>query len=254
MSQEKLMLEVKSWIEEAASQIKEKLKNPILVEEKSNRHDLVTNVDKETEAFLVEKIRKFYPEDKILGEEGLGDTLTSSKGRIWIIDPIDGTLNFVKQQENFCIMIGIFEDNEPTLGFIYDVIKDEFAYGGKETGVFLNNEKLAPVEDLPLQEGLVGVNGVMYAKDILNTQKVAFEAVGVRIFGCAGLDFLSVIRGKQVAYLSNLAPWDFAAGVALGEALGLKHSKLDGSAYDILGDRQYFVVATPKTYQDIFNI
>lgn len=254
MSQHALMLEVKSWIIEAATEIKEKLKSPILVEEKSNRHDLVTNVDKETEEFLVGKIRKHYPNDKIIGEEGLGDKLTSSEGRIWIIDPIDGTLNFVKQQENFCIMIGIFENNEPTLGFIYDVMKDEFAYGGKETGVFVNETQLSTVENLSLQEGIVGLNGVMFAKDILNTQQVAFEAVGMRIFGCAGLDFLSVIRGKQNAYLSNLAPWDFAAGVALGNALGLKSSKLDGTAYDILGDRQYFVIATEKTYEEIFNL
>lgn len=253
MTQNELMFEVKSWIMEAADQIKEKLKGTILVEEKSNRHDLVTNVDKETEEFLVSKIRSHYPDDKIIGEEGLGDKVESTDGRIWIIDPIDGTLNFVKQQENFCIMIGIFEDGKPTLGFIYDVIKDEFAYGGKETGVFLNGDKLSPVENLVLQEGLIGTNSIMFAKDILNTQKVGFEAVGVRTFGCAGLDFLSVIRGKQVAYLSNLSPWDFAAGVALGEPLGLVHSKLDGEPYDILGERQYFVVATQKTYDDIFK-
>ena len=254
MTQEQLMFEVKSWIEEAASEIKEKLKGTIQVEEKSNRHDLVTNVDKETEAFLVNKIRNNYPNDKILGEEGLGDELDSTKGRIWIIDPIDGTLNFVKQQENFCIMIGIFEDGKPTLGFIYDVIKDEFAYGGNETGVFLNGEKLKTVENLGLREGIIGTNSVMFAKDILNTQKIGFEAVGVRTFGCAGLDFLAVIRGKQVAYVSNLSPWDFAAGIALGEPLGLVSSKLNGEAYDILGERQYFVVATKKTYEDIFNL
>lgn len=253
MSQQELMLEVKSWIIEAATEIKEKLKSPIIVEEKSNRHDLVTNVDKETEEFLVGKIRKYYPNDKIIGEEGLGDKLASSEGRIWIIDPIDGTLNFVKQQENFCIMIGIFEDNVPVLGFIYDVMKDEFAYGGEETGVFLNDTQLSIVEDISLQEGIIGINSVMLTKDILNAQKIGFEAVGIRIFGCAGLDFLSVIRGKQNAYLSNLAPWDFAAGVALGNALGLKSSKLDGTPFDILGERQYFVIATKKTYAEIFN-
>lgn len=254
MSQKALMEEVKSWIEEAATQVKEKLKGQVFVEEKSNRHDLVTNVDKETEAFLVEKIRTHFPDDQILGEEGLGDTLESTDGRIWIIDPIDGTLNFVKQQENFCIMIGIFENNEPVLGFIYNVIKDEFAYGGADTGVFLNGEVLPPVPNLGLRDGLIGTNSTMFAKDILNTQKIGSEAVGVRIFGCAGLDFLSVLRGKQVAYLSNLSPWDFAAGVALGKPLGLVHSKLNGEAYDILGERQYFVVATKKAYKDMFNL
>ena len=253
MTRLELMEQVVSWVNEAAEDVKEKLKSPVLVEEKSNRHDLVTNVDKETELFLVEKIRKAYPDDLILGEEGLGDSLTSTSGRIWIIDPIDGTLNFVKQQENFCIMIGIFEDNEPVLGFIYDVIKDEFAYGGKETGVFLNGELLEPVENIGLRDGLIGVNGGMFARNTLNAQDIALQAVGIRMLGCAGLDFLNVIRGKQNAYISNLAPWDFAAGIALSEPLGLISSKFDGSPYSILDGRQYFIIATEKTYADIFK-
>ncbi len=253
MTKLELMEQVVSWINDAAKDIKGKLMSPIQVEEKSNRHDLVTNVDKETEQFLVNKIREYYPQDLILGEEGLGDTLKTTDGRIWIIDPIDGTLNFVKQQENFCIMIGIFENNIPVLGFIYDVIKDEFAYGGNETGVFLNGELLTPVDDISLQDGLIGVNSNMFAKNTFDTQKIALNAVGIRMIGCAGLDFLNVIRGKQNGYISNLAPWDFAAGVALSEPLGLVNSKFDGSKYNILDGRQYFIVATKNTYDDIFK-
>ncbi|MGX7023702.1 inositol monophosphatase family protein [Vagococcus hydrophili] len=253
MTQVALMNQVVEWVNEAADQIREKLKSPIMVEEKSNRHDLVTNVDKETEAFLVEKIRTNYPDDHILGEEGLGDNLSDTKGRIWVIDPIDGTLNFVKQQENFCIMIGIFEDNVPILGFIYDVVKDEFAYGGAKTGVFLNSQSVNQVENVCLRDGLIGVNGAMFCHNTFNVRDIAIEAVGVRMLGCAGLDFLNVIRGKQNGYISNLAPWDFAAGVALSEPLGLKCSKFDGSPYDILGERQYFLVATQKTYEEIAN-
>ncbi|MEG0254504.1 MAG: inositol monophosphatase family protein [Vagococcus sp.] len=253
MSKVKLMEQVVDWITEAAREVKQKLEHPLLVEEKSNRHDLVTNVDKETEKFLVEKIRAHYPNDLILGEEGLGDTISDTKGRIWLIDPIDGTLNFVKQQENFCIMIGIFEDNEPVLGFIYDVIKNEFAYGGKETGVFLNGEPIKKIENIGLKDGLIGINSGMFAKNFSNAQNIGFEAVGIRMLGCAGLDFLNILRGKQNGYISHLAPWDFAAGVALGIPLGLKCSKFDGSDYSILDGRQYFVVATEKTYQDIFK-
>lgn len=253
MSKSELLEQVVGWIEEAASEVKRKLESPLLVEEKSSRHDLVTNVDRETEKFLVDKIRYFYPEDLILGEEGLGDKISNTSGRIWIIDPIDGTLNFVKQQENFCIMIGIFEDNQPILGFIYDVIKDEFAYGGEETGVFLNGERVNAIENVGLSEGLIGINSGMFAKNYLGAQEIGFKAVGIRMLGCAGLDFLNIIRGKQNGYISHLAPWDFAAGVALGKPLGLEFSKFDGSAYNILDGRQYFIVATRKTYQDIFK-
>ncbi|HCM88262.1 MULTISPECIES: inositol monophosphatase family protein [Vagococcus] len=253
MTNETLMNQVIDWVNEAADQIREKLMLPIEIEEKSSRHDLVTNVDKETETFLVNKIRTFYPEDHILGEEGLGDQLKDTKGRVWIIDPIDGTLNFVKQQENFCIMIGIFVDNVPILGFIYDVIKDEFAYGGRETGVFVNGKPVEKIKNIGLRDGLIGVNGAMFCHNIFKVREIATEAVGVRMLGCAGLDFLNVIRGKQNGYISNLAPWDFSAGVALSEPLGLKCSKFDGSQYDVLGERQYFIVATEKTYNEIVN-
>lgn len=248
-----LMNQVHDWVLEAGERIKDTLSSPIMVEEKTDRRDLVTNVDKETEAFLVAKIKTHYPEDQIIGEEGLGTNPTSTKGRIWVIDPIDGTMNFVTQQENFCVMIGIFEEDVPVLGFIYNVIKGEFIYGGKAVGVFLNEKELPMVDNTPLESGIIGVNGWMFANNIDHTQEIAFSGLGVRMFGCAGLDFLDVLRGKQVAYISNLAPWDFAAGVALSEPLGLVCRNLDGSTYDILGGRTKFIVATEQAFNTIYK-
>ncbi|MGX4686145.1 inositol monophosphatase family protein [Vagococcus sp. JNUCC 83] len=251
METNELMQQVKSWVEEAGEYIKNELKQVVKVEEKSHRSDLVTNVDKGTEAFLVNKINEAYPNDRIIGEEGTGRDVSTIDGRIWIIDPIDGTLNFVKQQENFCVMVGIFENGKPLLGFIYDVMKHEFAYGGPEIGVFLNDVKLETPENLPLEDGLMGCNVGMYSANYEHSKDIASEAIGVRMLGCAGLDFLNVICGKQNGYISNLAPWDFAAGTVLAEALGLVCRKYPDSDYDILGDRQYFVVATPQTFSDI---
>ncbi len=246
-----LMAQVKQWILEAGEEVKRKLQDPLIVEQKSSRTDLVTNVDKETEAFLVEKIRSHYPADQILGEEGLGDKPETTDGRVWIIDPIDGTINFVKQRENFCIMIGIFEDGLGKLGFIYDVIKDEFVYGGSGTGVFLNGSPLKQIEDVPLSEGLVGVNGTMFVNNYMSTRNVGLASSGFRILGCAGLDFLHVFMSRQCAYVSNLAPWDFAAGMVIGHALGLRCSRLDGREADIIGERVPFVIATPSAYEEI---
>ncbi|APB31226.1 inositol monophosphatase family protein [Vagococcus teuberi] len=251
MENRELMQQVKGWVEEAGEYIKTELKQVVKVEQKSNRSDLVTNVDKGTEAFLVNKINETYPDDLIIGEEGTGRDVSTTDGRIWIIDPIDGTLNFVKQQENFCIMVGIFENGKPLLGFIYDVMKNEFAYGGLEIGVYLNGTKLDKPEDLSLADGLIGCNVGMYSENYKHSKEIASAAIGVRMLGCAGLDFLSVIRGKQNGYISNLAPWDFAAGTVLAEALGFVCRKYPDSDYDILGDRQYFVVATPQTFSDM---
>jgi len=251
MENKELMLLVKQWIEEAGEYVKSELKKVVQVEEKSNRSDLVTNVDKGTEAFLVNKIQQTFPDDQIIGEEGTGRDVSSTDGRIWIIDPIDGTLNFVKQQENFCIMVGIFENGKPLLGFIYDVMKDEFAYGGVDVGVYVNDETINLEDNLSLSDGLIGCNAKMYTDNILRSQEIASSAIGIRMLGCAGIDFLNVIRGKQNGYISNLAPWDFAAGTVLAETLGFVCRQFPDKEYDILGERQYFVVATPQTFDDI---
>ena len=87
---------VNDWIMEAGNKIRHSFGESITVDTKSSRNDLVTNVDKEIEQFLISKIREQFPTHKIMGEEGFGDELTSMDGYVWLIDPIDGTLNFVK--------------------------------------------------------------------------------------------------------------------------------------------------------------
>ncbi|MGY3764954.1 inositol monophosphatase family protein [Vagococcus vulneris] len=251
MKDMELMNQVKSWILEAGEFVKAELKKGFSVEEKSGRSDIVTSVDKATEKLLTEKIRKHYPKDHIIGEEGLGDQVKSTVGRLWVIDPIDGTMNFVKQGENFCIMIGIFDEGQPVLGFIYDVMADRFLFGGVNVGVFCNDKKINSVENQTLGDGVTATNRFMFANNIHGTKDICLESVATRILGCAGLDFINVILGKQCAYLSNLAPWDYAAGIALAKPLGLKYSNLTSDGYDILGERSYFVVATPSAYQSI---
>ena len=100
---EQMIADVKQWIAEAEKLIIERLQTPLHVEEKTSQADVVTNVDKEVEAFFVKKITTHYPQDGILGEEGMAEPVTSMDGRVWIIDPIDGTLNFAKQQDHYCM-------------------------------------------------------------------------------------------------------------------------------------------------------
>lgn len=117
--------EIISWIYEAAEIIKSGLGDALKVDQKNGRTDLVTNVDKEVQDFIVEKINAYDPQALILGEENGQDQTPIDKGRVFVIDPIDGTLNFVMQRENFCIMIAVYEEGKGQLGFIYDVMRDE---------------------------------------------------------------------------------------------------------------------------------
>lgn len=248
-----LISEIKNWIYQAADLIKtEMAKNELEVDTKASRTDLVTNVDKMIQDFLIQKIHRYDPEAKILGEENGRDTLTDFSGKVFIVDPIDGTLNFVLEKENFCIMIALMEEHEEKLGFVYDVMKDTLLWGGPEIGVFKDEERLDQPSDLSLEENLVGMNSNIYRKDLYHAQEIGRKSMGVRMSGCAGVELIQLMLGKRNAYLSNLAPWDYAAGKVMLETLGFKVTNITGGALKFSG-REHFIAATPKTFTSIQN-
>lgn len=115
---------VLDWIGEAGEMLRASLEEVREITEKQGALDLVTDMDRKVEQFLVGRIRQFHPEDRILGEEGTGDTVEDVQGRVWILDPIDGTMNYIKQKENFAVMLAVVEDGAGKYGFIYDVVRD----------------------------------------------------------------------------------------------------------------------------------
>ena len=132
-------------------------------------------------------------------------------------------------------------------------MKNEFLWGGPSVGVFRDEERLAQPLDLGLEDGLLGVNTKMYRENIRDIQQVTQQAMGVRMSGCAGVELNHMVMGRRVGYISNLAPWDYAAGGVLIEAMGMKMSRIDGKPLD-LQDRQHFLAATPTAYQQILTI
>ncbi len=116
------------------------------IETKSNPNDLVTNVDKRTEDFIFDTILETYPNHQVLGEEGHGHDIDTSKGTVWVVDPIDGTLNFVHQQENFAISIGIYIDGKPYAGFVYDVMADVLYHAKVGEGEYPGSSTLETIE------------------------------------------------------------------------------------------------------------
>lgn len=253
MNQLAIIEEVKGWVYEAGEKIKASFDDQLEIDTKSGRTDLVTDMDKATQDFLIEKIMAFDPSAKILGEENGQDHLQDVSGRVFIIDPIDGTMNFVLEQENFCIMLALYEDGVSQLGFVYNVMKDEFLYGGKETGVFCNGKPVTPPMNKSLSEGLVGMNQVMFQRNDWHAQEIGKIAMGVRMTGCAGYELIDLALGRRVAYISRLAPWDYAPGGVLIEALGLTMSTIDGRALG-LEEREIFLAGTQKAYDECLEI
>src|SRR5699024_7826196 len=126
---------------EACKFIRKRMTEEFNNNSKQDPNHLVTDVEKETESFLNNKITEGYPEHRIVGEEGHGRDITDTDGVLWIIDPIDGTLNFVHQMENFAISVGIYIDGNPYAGLILGVMKGVLYHAAFDRGTY-NNEQL----------------------------------------------------------------------------------------------------------------
>lgn len=245
-----MIKEIEGWLIEAGEMIKEALKSGVLkVEEKNGPSDLVTNIDKATQDFLIEKIKVYDPKARILAEEKGFDTIDNLAGRVFIIDPIDGTLNFVLEKENFCIMLAVYEDGVGQLGFIYDVMKGQLYRGEKGNGIYCNNQELPLPADKTLSEGLLGINGSMYAYNLYNAQAAVEASLGARITGCAGLEMIAMIRGNRIGYISYLAPWDYAAGCVMLEECGFNYATIQGGRLSFNG-RERFIAGPPKVFAE----
>lgn len=236
----------KSWIYEAGEKIRQSFQNELSIQTKSNPDDLVTNMDKETEQYLISKINETYPKHRILGEEGFGNEIQSLEGIVWIVDPIDGTMNFVHQQRNFAISIGIYEDGIGKIGLIYDVVHDELYHAVRGNGAYMNDIRLPELKDVPLNEAVIALNAtwVMENRRIDHNLliPIAKAVRGTRSYGSATLEFAYVASGRLDAYITlRLAPWDFAAGLILLEEVGASATTLEGEKISLLGQNSIFV-------------
>jgi myo-inositol-1(or 4)-monophosphatase len=237
----------------ARRQVLAKMGTHLTVAEKTSRRDLVTNVDHSNEDFLVGQIRALDPVAKILAEEGTGGQVTDMTGHVWIVDPIDGTMNFVHQRNHFAMMVGLYVDGKPTLGYIFDVMANKLYAGGPEVGVTLNGQLLAAPADVDLSAGLFGASAPLLIQDRFNMQTVIAQSLGARIMGSAGIQISQVLAGELVGYLSYLRPWDFAAGRVLAESLGLVVSRVDGSPVNMLSSGAV-LIATKRAQRSILAI
>ncbi|AYE38045.1 inositol monophosphatase family protein [Companilactobacillus zhachilii] len=216
---------------------------------KKNRNDLVTNFDKKTEQYINGKIKDAYPEATIVSEEGYGDLVKDMSGLVFFVDPIDGTMNFVKRGDNFASMIGAYIDGEPLNGAIIDVMSNEIYHGGKEIGLFINDRKIDNPKNLPLVEGLVDVSAPMALANKFAVQDVIKKSSGFRVYGSAGIIFGHLLTGKEVMYMSYLAPWDLAAGRVMCEAAGMSVVSIDGAPINML-ESQVVIVGTQKVVSE----
>lgn len=255
---EKLFTQAKRWVLEAGKQIRTKINDPMIIDTKSNPNDLVTTMDKETESFFASEIKSKYPEHFILSEEGFGDSLSTLDGTVWIIDPIDGTMNFVHQKRNFAISVGIYHNGIGEIGLIYDVMSDILYSAKKNEGAYKNDIKLTSLkQNVKIDEAILGLNHFWLCDNRLVDERVMQNLVkkvrGTRAYGSAALEFASVAEGILDGYLTmRLSPWDVAAGIVIVNEVGGVTANIYGEEVNMLEQNSIFT-CNPVIQKDIID-
>lgn len=197
----------------------------IRAEEKSGPEDLVTNYDTLVQRHLEEKLHALLPHAGFLGEEGLREP--TGDGSVFIIDPIDGTMNFSRGYQRSSISVALARDGQTVLGAVYDPYLNELFWAERGKGAFCNGRPIR-VSDRPLERGIVMFGTAPYYREIADQTfalgRALFDrSLDVRRSGSAAIDLCSVAAGRaEVFYEFRLSPWDYAAaGLILEEAGGV---------------------------------
>ena len=199
--------------------------------------DFVTASDKKVEKILIDELSKARPNYSILSEE-IGEIKNDEEFK-WVIDPIDGTANFLHGIPHFCISVGLEKNNEIVDGIIFDPIKDEIFTAEKGNGSYLNNQRLRVSGRSDLKDSMIFTGGVRHGskdEDLIQKEykKIASEVdIPVRKMGSAALDMAYVAAGRCDGFWQrNLNYWDIAAGIILIKEAG-------GFVTDFKGEANY---------------
>ena len=200
--------------------------------------DFVTNADKKVEKILINELTK--KKFSIISEE-IGSKIKQDKRNFWIIDPIDGTTNFLHGIPHFCISIAIISNNEIITGLIYDPIKNEIFYAEKNCGAFFNNQRIRVSKKNKIDDCLFGSN-------LHGVKKVDLN---LRVSGSAALDLAYVAAGRLDGFFQKkLNIWDVAAGIILiREAGGIIND------FDVTKIKNHTIIAGSETiYKEISTL
>ncbi|OGF97728.1 MAG: hypothetical protein A2Z06_02230 [Candidatus Glassbacteria bacterium RBG_16_58_8] len=234
---EKTRAVVRETVLEAGEAIRRKFGKRVEIDFKG-AIDLVTEVDRRSEEIIVSALRKAFPRDDILAEEG-GSRKGGGSDRIWLVDPLDGTTNFAHGYPFISISVALEAAGEIRYGVVYDPLRDEYFEAEKGEGSSLNGRPIRVSEADDLRACLFSTG---FPYDIQEHPeghmeplvRILMASQGIRRDGSAALDLCYVACGRfDGFYERKLAPWDTAAGVRIGEEAGGKVTSFGGGAYSI---------------------
>lgn len=223
----------------------------VKVSEKGH-NDFVSNIDKRSETLIIETIREAYPEHAILAEES-GEH--DGSGVTWIIDPLDGTKNFIYGIPQFAVSIAVMENNRIQHGIVYDPVKNELFTASRGSGASLNGNRIRVNQTKSLRDSLIGTGFPYRDNDNIDQYMDIFRDImrqcrDIRRPGSAALDLCYVASGRYDGFYEfNLSIWDLAAGALMVEEAG-------GIVDDVTGKQKYLetgniIAAPPKLFPEL---
>ena len=227
----------------------------LIVEEKG-LHDFVTYVDKTSEERIVEKLKKIIPDAGFIAEEGTANNKGDKYN--WVIDPLDGTTNFIHGITPFAISIALMEDNKVILGVVHELGLNECFYAWKDNPAYLNGEEIKVSSKNTVEKSLIATGFPYYDYDRLEPFMKTMEyfmqhSRGLRRLGSAATDLVYVACGRfEAFYEYSLNPWDVAAGAFIVQQAG-------GLVCDFNGENNYIfgkeIIASNRfVYKDFLSI
>lgn len=219
-------------------------------------NNFVTNADIAVEEAIIQSIRKAYPDHLILSEEQ-GQSGSKNSEYRWVIDPIDGTTNFLKGFPHFAISIAVYKNNKLEAGLIYQPISDEMFAAARGQGATLNDRKIRAANTLP--ENAVITTGIPFKQvDIMPTAVKSLKNVlsvfpDIRRSGSAALDLCYVACGRVDGFYEwGLSEWDIAAGSLIAQESGAIVSDINGELTHLNSGN--IIAAPPKVYKALVKV
>ena len=222
--------------------------------ELKGKANFVSYVDKKAEEMIVDGLRRLLPEAGFITEEGTA--FDSGEKFRWVIDPLDGTTNFIHGAPPFAVSIGLMEEEEVILGVVYEITRDECFYAWKGSKAMLNGKVIHVSEASTSSDALV-VTGFPYGEvgnsdAFIETIKYLMNHTqGIRRLGSAATDLSYVAAGRFEAFWeTGLSPWDIAAGVIILKQAGGRVTDFKGSNNFLFGGE---IIATNNNYYNEFQ-
>jgi myo-inositol-1(or 4)-monophosphatase len=228
-----------------------------LTVERKMHNDFVSEVDRAAERTIIDTIRESYPQHSILAEES-GESIAAETEYQWIIDPLDGTTNFLHGFPQYCVSIALSVKGVVSHGVVFDPTRNDLFTATRGAGAFLNERRIRVAKTVNLKDSLIGTGFPFrqfekFDQYLAMFKEVGLKSAGIRRPGAAALDLAYVACGRYDGFWEmGLHPWDMAAG-------GLLILEAGGLITDFNGDSDYMgagnvVTATPKVFPQLLQI